>query len=105
MTDRAKFEPWQEGMPCRFRSDGVCIANVGAACKCLSAAYLRAGEEHIAEIGYINDDLEHALVSIYNPALLNPGAGSVQVALSIKGAVRLRDELDKFLMTHYGGMQ
>ena len=39
---RAKLEPWQEGMPCRFRGDGLCIANCAAACRCLSPAFLWA---------------------------------------------------------------
>ena len=39
---RAKLEPWQEGMPCRFRGDGLCIANCAAACRCLSPTFLWA---------------------------------------------------------------
>lgn len=61
-------------------------------------------DERIAEVGYINPDQQHALVSIYNPALLNPGSDFVQVAVSIKGAIKLRDELDAFLAMHYGGI-
>ena len=42
MTDKTKLEPWQEGMPCRFRGDGLCIANCAAACRCLSPSLLWA---------------------------------------------------------------
>lgn len=57
-------------------------------------------EERIAEVGYINEQRQHALISIYNPALLNPNKDSVQVAISIKGAKALRDFLNEFLEAH-----
>jgi hypothetical protein len=62
-------------------------------------------EERIAAVGYINDEQQHALISIYGAALLNPNPSerSVQVAISIKGATALRDRLDEFLASHMGG--
>ena len=57
-------------------------------------------EERIAPVGYINDKCEHALISIYNPALLNPSSASVQVAISIDGAITLRAALNAFLRDH-----
>lgn len=56
--------------------------------------------ERIAEVGYINSSMEHALISIYEPALLNPAGNSIQVAISIEGAIRLRAELNRFLSMH-----
>jgi hypothetical protein len=60
-------------------------------------------EERIAQVGYINEEMQHALISIYGAALLNPSVAnkSVQVAMSIKGATALRDRLDEFLSEHY----
>lgn len=56
-----------------------------------------AGPERIAEVGYLNSEMKHALISIFNPALLNPGPDSVQVAISIDGVFALRAELNAFL--------
>lgn len=56
--------------------------------------------ERIAKVGYINSDMEHALISIYEPALLNPSDNSVQVVISIEGAISLRAELNHFLSMH-----
>jgi hypothetical protein len=61
--------------------------------------------ERIADVGYINSERRHALISIYDPALLNPGKDSVQVAISLEGATALRDRLDEFLSRHIGGLQ
>ena len=60
-------------------------------------------QERIAEVGYINEAQQHALISIYNPPILNAGSVFVQVALTIQGATKLRDELDAFLASHYSG--
>ena len=57
--------------------------------------------ERIAKVGYINEDCQHILVSIYNPALLNPGSDWVQVAITIEGAITLRDNLDAILVGRY----
>jgi hypothetical protein len=64
-------------------------------------------EERISQVGYINGEMKHALISIYGAALLNPNRieKSVQVAISIKGATELRDRLDEFLAGHVGGFQ
>lgn len=59
--------------------------------------------ERIADVGYINDECKHACISIYNPALLNPGGDFVQVVISIEGARRLRDNLEAFLAGHATG--
>lgn len=56
--------------------------------------------ERIAEVGYINEKLEHAVISIYNPPILNPGSDWVQVVLTIDGAIKLRAELNAFLTRH-----
>ena len=56
--------------------------------------------ERIAEVGYINEHCKHALISIDNPALLNAGPTSVQVVISIEGAIQLRAELNAFLQRH-----
>lgn len=56
--------------------------------------------ERIAEVGYINSECKHTLISIYHPALLNPGPGFVQVAISIDGAITLQAELNAFLAAH-----
>lgn len=56
--------------------------------------------ERVAPVGYINDARQHALVSVYNPAILNPGSDSVQVVVSIESARVLRDNLDLFLAQH-----
>jgi hypothetical protein len=34
MSERRDKEPWQEGMHCPYRDDGVCIANCEEACIC-----------------------------------------------------------------------
>jgi hypothetical protein len=60
--------------------------------------------ERIAPVGYVNPSLQHAVVSIYHPALLNPGADFVQVVISIDGATKLRDSLDEFLRLHMTGI-
>ena len=57
-------------------------------------------KERIAEVGYINDKCEHALISIYDPALKNFGTNFVQVAVTIDGAITLRAELNAFLRKH-----
>jgi hypothetical protein len=46
--------------------------------------------------------MKHALVSIYNPALLNANTKHhfVQIAISIDGAISLRAELNLFLKQH-----
>ena len=59
-------------------------------------------EERIAAVGYINEQQRHALISIHNAAILNSDVDFVQVAVSIDGAIKLRDELNKFLARHYG---
>lgn len=61
--------------------------------------------ERVAEIGYINDAHEHALISIFDPALLTAYDGpqpqrSVQVAITISSAIELRAKLDAFLAAH-----
>lgn len=56
--------------------------------------------ERVAEVGYINSDMEHALVSIYEPALLNPSMDGVQVAITIESAILLRANLNRFLAQH-----
>jgi hypothetical protein len=60
-------------------------------------------QERIAEVGYINEAMEHAMISIYDPAILNAGGTWVQVVISIDGATRLRDELDRFIADHATG--
>lgn len=57
-------------------------------------------EERIAEVGYINTQKQHALISVYHPSLLNAGSDFVQVAISIDSAIKLRAELNAFLGSH-----
>lgn len=58
-------------------------------------------EERVCEIGYINKEMKHALITIINPALRNVSNPSViQVAVSIDGAIALRAELNAFLKMH-----
>ena len=54
--------------------------------------------ERIAKVGFINEEQKHALISIYNPALINAGSDWVQVAVSIDGAMALKAELNAFLV-------
>lgn len=64
--------------------------------------------ERVAEVGYINADEEHALISIFEPPLLNATTSqwkdrtSVQVALSIDTARLLASNLQAFLEAHDG---
>ena len=51
-------------------------------------------------VGYINDELKHALLSISPPALANLGDDFVQVAISIEQAIELRAALNQFLVEH-----
>lgn len=57
--------------------------------------------EKIDQIGYVNPDCEHALISIFKPALATSGNGYVQVAITIDGAIKLYAELDAFLRSHH----
>lgn len=61
--------------------------------------------ERIAQVGYINDECLHALISIYQPALINAGENSVQVALTITSAETLHWELGAFLRKHYSSVE
>ncbi len=61
-----------------------------------------AGPERVAEVGYINEQRKHALISVYNPAVLNPGTDFVQVAVTIATLRDLRDKIDEFLITFDG---
>lgn len=57
--------------------------------------------ERVAPVGYINEDRLHALISIYDPALLNAyNKDAVQVAITIDTAIELRAELNRFLEQH-----
>jgi hypothetical protein len=56
--------------------------------------------ERIGEVGYIDEEKKHALIGIYEPALLNHGADFVQVAITIESAIALRAELNAFLAAH-----
>jgi hypothetical protein len=58
------------------------------------------GKERVCQVGYINPDMEHVLISIFNPALLNPDRSFVQVAITIESAIALRAELNAFLKAH-----
>lgn len=60
-------------------------------------------EETVHEVGYINDEHRHALISVHNPSLLNANDQFVQIALSIDSAITLRDNLNSFLARHCGG--
>lgn len=58
-------------------------------------------KERIHEIGYINDDRQHVLISIHNPAILPvPHDNFVQFAITIDGAIELRAHLNAFLDAH-----
>ena len=57
-------------------------------------------EESIAGVGYINDEHKHALISIFNPALLNPRRDYLQFAITIETAIQLRAALNAFLNQH-----
>lgn len=65
-----------------------------------STAVIQAPSERIAEVGYINEHMMHAMISIYNPAIINAEQASVQVVISIDGAIQLRAELNAFLKQH-----
>lgn len=56
--------------------------------------------ERIGEVGYINPEKRHALIGVWNPALINKGEDFVQIVLSIDGAIQLRAELNAFLEMH-----
>lgn len=53
-----------------------------------------------AMIGYLDDKREFALISVFNVPLINPGDWGVQIALTIDGAMALRETLDEFLTLH-----
>lgn len=58
-------------------------------------------DERIADVGYINPEMKHCLISIYNPSLLNSdGKEFVQVAITVDNAIILRANLNKFLLDH-----
>lgn len=60
-------------------------------------------EEGIGELGYINEDMQHVLINIRDPALVNPqyaSGRSVQVALTIETATILSAKLSEFLDQH-----
>ena len=58
--------------------------------------------EHVCEVGYINDEMKHVLISIQHPTLTNvyPKPSCIQVALTIDSAIVLRAELNAFLAQH-----
>lgn len=63
--------------------------------------------ERIDDIGYINADRQHALISVFDPPLLNASTEfahanwrGVQVALSIEAAADLYQKLGAFLADH-----
>jgi hypothetical protein len=53
-------------------------------------------------VGYINDDRQHALISIKNPAVTSqyPRPEIVQAAIDIERAALLHDILGEFLLQH-----
>ena len=56
--------------------------------------------EHIGGVGYINDQMQHVLLSFCNPSLQSASPGFVQVAITIDTAITLRAELNAFLAQH-----
>lgn len=56
--------------------------------------------ERIAPVGYANADRRHALISIYEPAIVNCGTDFAQVLITIDSAITLRAELNAFLAAH-----
>jgi len=58
-------------------------------------------KECIGTVGYVNENLEHALLTFINPALVNAMDRTfVQIAISVEGALTLRAELNAFLKNH-----
>ena len=58
--------------------------------------------ERVCEVGYINDQLKHVLISVLNPSLCNAQRPTklVQIAITIDSAITLRAELNAFLKAH-----
>jgi len=51
-------------------------------------------------VGYINDEERHCMISVKRPAMSNPRSPFVQVVLKIEDARRLCDLLEEFLEAH-----
>lgn len=57
--------------------------------------------EQIHEIGYVNAEMKHAMISITEPALCTPfNTKFVQIVITIEGAIELRAQLNAFLLAH-----
>jgi hypothetical protein len=74
------------------------IADLGRAPKLAPAA-------EICEIGYINTERKHALISVRNPTLCNApyNTGVVQVAITLSSAREMKAKFHAFLEWHAGG--
>lgn len=58
-------------------------------------------------VGYINDEREHALISVKHPCLTSqyPKPDITQFAIEIERAAALHDALGEFLRQHQGGLE
>lgn len=62
--------------------------------------------EEILELGYINEEMKHAMISVKNPTLLNDGKFGndtpqfCQLVITIESAIILKAKLDQFLKGH-----
>lgn len=62
--------------------------------------------ERISEVGYINEAREHAMISVYEPAILNASTSqnrdkrSAQIVIEIDTARKLLSELETFFENH-----
>lgn len=51
-------------------------------------------------VGYINDECAHAMISINSPVMVNADPNFAQVVMTIADAERLSDRLRAFLLVH-----
>lgn len=56
--------------------------------------------EEVCQVGYINEHMKHAMLTVKEPSLSNPRAEFVQVVLTIENIKRLRNEINLFLAQH-----
>ena len=61
--------------------------------------------EQIHDIGYVNEQQKHCLISISNPPLVSPGPNFLQLIITIEGAMELRAQLNAFLLRHGAMLQ
>jgi len=62
--------------------------------------------EQVHDVGYVNEERKHLLISISEPTMCVPfNVEFVQIVITIETAMELRAQLDAFLIKHGATLQ